>query len=489
MEAIMKTKKAVFLIFFLAGLLTLGAFAETKKLKQIGQYTFARVRGRIPTVEVMKMLVDRYAGDIKYGFDLAGAGDLYLPFLDQLKTAAFREAELPVGEKLMWMLFRSQGKVKVVMDIEWAGKKPLEVFLFDVTREYKKYEFVMPKPCGNIALRSVTELELPAAVCGLNVTPTKVNLKDAVTMDMSATQNAVSMEIDIFGPDGQKMATSSFTPANAKKQTSFDKPGVYTFKARAVNAQGKVSTNPCEAKVTVNAPPTCSLKTSCLPCKDYVGRPVTIDASGSNDPDGKVARADFEITDAAGNVVDKFMDNQPPFVWDKIFDKPGLYAISLVVTDDFGAVSEPCRLSVDVTQKRSYFSAEGGPFFARGSHGPYLYAMVDWLYWITPDKFDFTLAGGGALALKGDPWKSILMADATLNYHAGPAYFGAGLGFTTAVKEDRDADIELVGKLGFDVFKTWKNTGSLVFMARWPIGSERSFSKNHKYGLGFRILF
>ncbi len=485
----MRNKKVIVFLLCVMVLSVLSSYAETKKLKRIGQYTFARVKGRIPTPDVMKMLVDRYAGDIKYGFDLAGYGDLYLPFLDQLKAASFEEKALPVGDKLMWMLFRSQNRVKIVQDIEWAGKAPLEVFVFNVTKDYKKYEFVMPRPCGNIALRSITDMELPPALCALSVTPAKVNLKDPVTIDMSGTQMAASMEVDVIGPDGQKIITHSFKPGDAAKRMSFDKPGVYTFKGRAVNPQGKVSTNPCEAKVVVNAPPTCSLTTSCLPCKDYVGRPVTIDGAASSDPDGNVAKADFEITDESGNVVDKFMDNQAPFVWDKIFDKPGVYTISLVVTDDFGAVSEPCRLSLEVTQKRNFISVEGGPFFARGSHGPYVYGQAGWLYWITPYKVDFTLAGGGALALKSDPWKSVFMADATLNYHAGPVYLGGGFGLTTAVQEGRDADFELVGNLGYDVFKTWSNTGSLVFTVRWPVGSERSFSKNHKFALGFRVLF
>jgi hypothetical protein len=323
----------------------------------------------------------------------------------------------------------------------------------------------------------------------LAVSPAKVNLKDPVTVDMSGTQLAKSMEVDVFGPDGAKLATHALTPESARKQTSFDKPGVYTFRGRATNAQGKVSANPCEAKVIVNAPPTCALKTSCLPCKNMVGRSITIDASGSADPDGQVAKADFAITDTAGNAVDKFMDGDAPFIWEKIFDKPGTYAITVIVTDDFGAVSEPCRLVLEVTQKRSFFSVEGGPFFARGSHGPYVYAQADWLYWLTPDKVDFTLAGGGAIALKGDPWKSSFLADATINYHIGALYLGGGVGFTTSVKEGRDADFELVGRLGFDLFKNPENMGGLIFQVRWPVGSGRTFADNHKFGLGFRFLF
>jgi hypothetical protein len=387
------------------------------------------------------------------------------------------------------MLFRSHGKVKVAQDIEWAGKAPLDVFAFTVTKDYKAYEFVMPRPCGNISLRSITDLELPPAVCNLVVSPAKVNLKDPVTIDMSGTQLAKSMEVDVLGPDGAKLATHALTLDSAKKQLSFDKPGVYTFKGRATNAQDKISTNACEAKVFVNAPPTCALTTSCQPCKNMVGRAVTIDASGSSDPDGRVSKADFAITDAAGNAVDKFMDGDAPFVWDKIFDKPGTYAVTVVVTDDFGAVSEPCRVVLEVTQKRSFFSVEGGPFFARGSHGPYVYAQLDWLYWLLPDKVDFTIAGGGAFALKGDPWKSFFLADATVNYHAGTFYLGGGLGFTTSVKEGRDSDFEIVGRLGFDLFKNPENMGGLIFQVRWPVGSGRSYADHHKYGLGFRFLF
>src|SRR4030042_5873365 len=145
----------------------------------------------------------------------------------------------------------------------------------------------MPRPGGNSSLRSITDLELPPAVCNLVVSPAKVNLKDPVTVNMSGTQLAKSMEVDVFGPDGAKLATHAFTPESAKKQTSFDKPGVYTFKGRATNAQDKVSANDCEAKVVVNAPPTCALTTSCLPCKDMVGRPITIDAPGPAAPDGQ----------------------------------------------------------------------------------------------------------------------------------------------------------------------------------------------------------
>ena len=103
----MKNKKLLALVsvFFIL-LLAAGASAEVKKIKSIGHFTFARVRGKIPTPEVMKMLADRYAGDIKYGFDQAGYGDIYLAFIDQLKSAQFEDTTWNPGETVKWMLFR-----------------------------------------------------------------------------------------------------------------------------------------------------------------------------------------------------------------------------------------------------------------------------------------------------------------------------------------------------------------------------------------------
>jgi hypothetical protein len=100
----MKSKTIIVILIGVLFIFTLISFAETTKLKQIGRYTLVRIKGEVPTAEVMKILVEKYAGDIKYGFDLAGYGDVYLPFLDQIKTASFTEAELPIGQKFMWML-------------------------------------------------------------------------------------------------------------------------------------------------------------------------------------------------------------------------------------------------------------------------------------------------------------------------------------------------------------------------------------------------
>lgn len=484
----MKRKKIAFIVMGLLILFSLNSFAETTKLKQIGRYTFVRVKGQVPTEEVMKILLDRYAGDIKYGFDLAGYGDLYLPFIEQIKTASFEDTELAIGDTVMWMLFRSQGKVKVAENVEWAGKAPLPVFVFKVVVGFKHYELVMPKPCGNIALRKVEEI-IPEAVCDIKVDPVKANINDPISVDMSGSQNAVSMEIEVYGPAGTKVDSKALTPDSPKWQTKFGSPGEYVFKGRAINPANKASANPCEAKTYINFPPIAKLWSSCLPCKDYVGRPITFDASNSTDSDGEVVKADFEITDEAGNVVDRYSDSEKPFTWDKIFTKPGIFTITAVVTDDFGAISEPAKLDVEVTQKRLFGLVEAGPLLSRGSYGNYAAARLGLLYKIVPDTLDFVISGGGALSLKSDPWKSFFMANFVFNVHSGPAFFGAGAGFSTKVREERNSDAELIANVGFDLFNNYTTAGSLFFEGRGAIGKDRKFSKHHKLMLGFRMLF
>jgi hypothetical protein len=144
----MKTKRIVIFLLGILIIFSLNSFAETKKLEQIGRYTLVRIKGEVPTSEVMKILVDKYAGDIKYGFDMAGYGELYLPFMDQLKASAFKENELAVGDKLMWMVFRSQGRIKLVEDLEWAGKEPLPIFSFIVKRAINTSNSSCPGPAG-----------------------------------------------------------------------------------------------------------------------------------------------------------------------------------------------------------------------------------------------------------------------------------------------------------------------------------------------------
>ncbi len=156
-EAGMKYKQRALIIFIGILILLAGStLAETKKLTEVGRFKF--IDTNMPVDQLMKNIAEKHTEDIKVGFTLAGYGDLYMPFLDQIKRSAFEETTLPVGGVMKWMLFRSQGKVKLVQDLEWAGTEPLPVFSVEFADGSNHYKFVMPKACGNIALVKVEPL-------------------------------------------------------------------------------------------------------------------------------------------------------------------------------------------------------------------------------------------------------------------------------------------------------------------------------------------
>ena len=490
----MKLRKSAILFVVMALVVfTAMSFSQTTKLKRIGLYTFCTVKGQVPTPATMKGLFETRAADIKAGFDLAGNPELYQPFMDQMKTADWTNTTLPVGEVLPWMLFRSHEQVKVARNIEWAGKEPLPVFIVPVTKDWKQYEFVIPHGCGNIALSSkVTDLIQPA-VCSLTVTPARANVNDPITVDMSGSQNAKSMTVEVTDSQGLKLATQGLTPQSPKWQTKFDKPGEYSFKGTAIGMDGKVADCVSSAKVAINFPPICKLWTSCMPCEDYVGRPITFDASGSSDPDGTIAKVVFELLDANGNVIDSCVTTRKPWTWEKIFTKAGTYTINTTVFDNDGAqspASDPCRLTFEVTQKKLFWTVGGGLGLYGGSTALYGFLRAGMFAWITPDKWSFTLSGGGGLPFKGSPWKAVFTAEALVNGHFQSFFLGTGLGVSSATMA-KDANhkfgVDLVGQVGVQVFDKWTSKGQLFFEFRAPLG--RSFDNNYKTGLGFRFLF
>jgi len=372
----------------------------------------------------------------------------------------------------------------------------LDVFSFIVKKDYKEYEFLIPKRCGNIALYKVTELPPPPppAVCDLVVTPLKANVNEAITVDMSGSKNAKSMEVEVYSAQGVKIDSHTFTPASPKWQVKFDKPGEYVFKGKAWNVEDKLSTNPCEAKAYINFPPTCKLWTSCLPCKDYVGKPITFDASGSSDPDGQIVKASFEVTDEDGNVIDSFLDTEKPFTWEKIFTKPGKYAIRVVVFDDMGAISpstDPCFIAFEVTQKRFFYLVEAGGLLARGTYTGYFFARAGLMWNLVPQALDLIVAGGGAVPSRSG-WEFIWMGHALLNLEFGPAYIGTGIGFSTKEQDKitRKGGIDYVANIGVNIFDFYRSAGSLFFEARIPvITKDRWVGDHNKFLLGFRYIF
>jgi hypothetical protein len=209
--------------------------------------------------------------------------------------------------------------------------------------------------------------EVGDAICDMEVSPVRANLNDPILLDMSGSKSAQSMEVEVFDKEGIKITSQTLTPENPKWETRFDQPGEYFFKGKAFSAEDKPSENLCEARTYINAPPVSRLE--CKPRRAQVQKTITLDATGSADSDGEILRVDFEITDEEGNLVDRFTDNDMPFSWEKVFESKGVYTVTAVSTDDFGAMSEPALVEVvarKVGKKRLFFLLDAGALAARG---------------------------------------------------------------------------------------------------------------------------
>lgn len=474
----MRYKKTVVLVVALLMVISALSFARTQNLRKVGVVPL--MKGGVETGDDLKPLIEKYAEEIKKGFEKAGAAFLYSDFMEQVKSVAIKEDVIPKGEHMQWMLFR---KGRVVKDLQWAGNQPLDVYMFVIQKECKDYHFIIPRPCGNISLVKETNT---IATCDMKVSPVKVNIGDPITIDMSGSKCATKMEVKVYHPEGTLLDSKVLTSGNAVWKTSFKDPGDYVVKGEAFNADGVASSNECEAKFYINYPPVCDLKVD--PDKGYVGQVFKLDASGSTDKDGKVVKAEFTIT-MDGKEVEKKEITTEPLIWEKKFSKSGIYKVFVKLTDDFGAVSaNTCEVGVEV-QKKFYGLVEGGPMVAKGTYSGYVFGRFGFSYLLVPEKFSFVLSAGGGLSLAGDPFKSHFLSNALLNVHFDSFFLGGGVGFSSKVREGWKSDVDVVGNIGFDVFKSFNKKGSIFAELRVPMKKGLEFNDAHEILLGFRFLF
>ncbi len=343
----------------------------------------------------------------------------------------------------------------------------------------------MVKEKVEIAVEKVND-----AVCDLKVQPTRANPDDPIFIDVSGSQNAESMVIEVFDPEGTKIASKDLFPESPQWEVNLDKPGEYTLKGKAFNIEGKASENPCEATIFINFSP--SLNLECRKCEGAVGRKIILDASGSTDPDGEIVQVDFEIIDEEGSLVDRFADTEKPFIWEKAFNKKGIYSVTAVATDDLGSISEPSMVDVSIKQKKMFFLLDVGALAARGggTYVGYGAGRAGILYKLS-QNLDIILAGGGAYTpVDSAPWEQQFFTGTLIfNMRAGPIFIGLGGAYTTRYKTTIQNDYgEVITNVGFDLFAKSKTTFSIFLEASGP-PVDLSIQDNHKLMLGFRVLF
>jgi len=492
----MRRHRSAFLIIGILILFSVTSFAGTKNLYRLGHRPM--VSHGVDSEEALREFVQNHAEEIKAGFTYGGFSDLYEPFMKQfsvteIRTEAFPAFDPKSGEApvhIEWMMFRSSdGNIKVAKDLNWKVRKEEKVFRFTMVTNGQDYDFIIPAKCANITLVGT---KATRAVCKLKVYPAKVKLGAPFTVDMSESEYVDTLRAKVIAADGTVAASGEMTADNPTWSVTIDKSGDYTVEGVPVNANGEEGAA-CSANVHVNFPPVCDLKVT--PQRGYVGRPFTMDASGSSDPDGEVTAVEFGIKDGNGELLETVPAPGKPFTVDKVFKKSGRFNVTAKVTDDMGDFADNCESTVEV-EKRFYALLEGGPMLVRGSYSSYLFARLGFLYMLVPDSLDLIVSVGPGLALVDDPFKTFIMGNVVLNAKFNKFFLGGGLGYTSTVKDyefdekpDWTSGLNLVLQTGIEVIRKFNARGSIFFEFQMPLHDSLELKDYHMFLLGFRYIF
>ncbi len=440
------------LVVLLSIFLVIPLYSVTK-IERLGVHPF--MKKRVITPQDLRN-IEKYEADLKTGFEMVGASELLTPFIEELKAGRLWDAELKKGDTVKWMLFKERGKVKVVTDGEIAIKKPVKAYRVTFYKDLKTYDFVIPSICGNIALMSVKEH--PAPECFLEVSPGRIEVGNPVILDLCKSKNWIKGVIKVTS-GGKEISTIEATKEDCKKTFTANEPGNYKFEATVYEEHGAASANPCVASVEYwkNLPPQCDLKVS--PEKVLTGEEVTLDASGSSDPEGKLVGVKFTIkTDGA---VEEKRISEPPYLYKFKPTKAGNYKVELVAIDDHNVNSSTCE-GTYTALRRGFFLAESG---VMSQADPRIFLPLRFGYHYRINK-NYRVAGilGYNIKIKGssddDEYGNPFTIDLLFFHHPERFFIGVGTGLWLVKNE---SNLDFIVKGGYEVYYT-DNMGVYLFL-------------------------
>ncbi|HOD96812.1 MAG: hypothetical protein WC579_02300 [Candidatus Paceibacterota bacterium] len=148
-------------------LLTLPVAAQQSQGKEIELKTLGRapLAPYLQTEEEVRIVLKKYNEEIGKALEYFPGGALgeivYLKLYENVDSFVMQLQQIPVGQKMDWMIYRNGGLLK---NVRWAGNSSFDAFVFEVEAEGKLFQFAVPIRCGNVSLISMKEIPISAPV-------------------------------------------------------------------------------------------------------------------------------------------------------------------------------------------------------------------------------------------------------------------------------------------------------------------------------------
>ena len=231
------------------------------------------------TLAELRERVAEHRDELTEALAQADLGHLAPAFFSAVEGA--EAAELPTGQLFHWMVFRKKGKPALTENARWVGKEAFPGWAIEVSEGGKRYDFVIPQACLNLALRGVEDIP-PAPTCQI-----KASTCDAhdATIEVQASGSAAwgsisGITLTATAPSG---TSQSHELSGSRGSWSFPASGGgdYRFTCVATHESGArsetgVAVSTCPDK-PIPPKPVCNLDVRV----DPETREVHLDAGGS----------------------------------------------------------------------------------------------------------------------------------------------------------------------------------------------------------------
>jgi hypothetical protein len=502
----MRTKLAAILAPALAlGVLAVSAEAQLHKAIRLGNPA-TRFAKPMKKADDLRVLIrgDKTKGDVAAVLgEAAWKGNL--EDLDRAAaTAEISEVQIPTGTRLPFMASRKNRKPHALVDVLWAGRKPIDAYAFEFSSNCVRYRAVTPKACGNFWIEDLGK-DTVDPKCAPPPPPPVVSLSGAseacvtqpveyaVSVENPPADNGVTLFVNGKEAVSDKLTNGAFRFTFPGAPT----PGTYEVKAVSggVSSTTTVQVKPC--------PPTCGITASPLPAK--AGKPFTVDLTGSRvaaGVKGGIQTAKVEVVDAKGVVVDTLeMGAGTLSRNDVVIKKGGIHTLRAAVTDEASQTStNVCEAQVDV---KGGFPIFAGGYFGKerlthdeaGDHtditpfAPFSRCSpeVGFELGVQPkigENAQFEAAVGLKIPFDSDAHTTAFV-DGAVNRVLARGFFGAGVSWWDIGKDSTGVGLLLQG--GFDLDKNGK--WQLVGQTRVPFFNQfDDIENNYQFWGGIRFL-